>query len=50
MYVASLGERRSWVQYKHHHHILQNIMYYGKSKEFIHYLGLGQGLVVIGMC
>jgi hypothetical protein len=50
MYVAFLGERRPWVQCKHLHHILQNIMYYGKFEEFIHYLELGRGLVVIGMC
>jgi hypothetical protein len=41
MYVVFLGERRAWVQCKHLHHILQNIMYYGKSKKFIHYLELG---------
>jgi len=32
-----LGGRETWVQCKHLHHILQNIVYRGQSKEFIHF-------------
>jgi hypothetical protein len=32
-----LGGRGAWVQCRHLYHILQNIMYYGWTKKFIHY-------------
>jgi hypothetical protein len=37
MLVTSLGGCGAWVQCKHLYHILQNIMYCGQSKKFIHY-------------
>jgi hypothetical protein len=32
-----LGGGETWVQCNHPYHILQNIMYCGQSKEFIHF-------------
>jgi hypothetical protein len=37
MLTIPLGEHGAWVQCKHIYHILQNIMYCGKTKKFIHY-------------
>ncbi len=38
MLTTSLGRHHAWVQCKHIlYHILQNIIYYGHTKKFIHY-------------
>jgi hypothetical protein len=38
MMASSLGGRGKWVHYKHLYFILQNLMYYGQTKPFIHFL------------
>ncbi len=37
MSTIFLGGCETWVQCKHMYHILQNIMYCGQSKKFIHF-------------
>jgi hypothetical protein len=37
MLTISLGGHGAWVECKHLYYILQNMMYYGKTKKFIHY-------------
>jgi len=37
MMASSLGGHGKWVHYKHLYYILQNVMYCGQTKDFIHF-------------